>query len=60
MPKTLNPQPIPPGKIDLGTLTEAVTASVRNALEQRAATAATPEVFRRPRIIIGVIVEPQA
>jgi hypothetical protein len=59
MPADLNPQPLPP-KVNLGDLTEAVTASVRNALEQRAATAATPQVFRNPRIIIGVIVEPQA
>jgi hypothetical protein len=60
MPKTVNPEPIPPGKIDLGTLTEAVTTSVRNALEQRAATTSTPQVFQKPRIIIGVIVEPHA
>jgi hypothetical protein len=56
----LNPQPLPPGKVDLGNLTEAVTASVRNALEERAATASTPQVFRNPRIIIGIIIEPQA
>ena len=56
----LNPQPLPPGKVDLGNLTEAVTASVRNALEERAATANTPQVFRNPRIIIGIIIEPQA
>lgn len=55
----LNPQPLPP-RVDLGQLTEAVTASVRSALEDRAATAATPEVFRNPRIIIGIIFEPQA
>jgi hypothetical protein len=56
----LNPQPLPPRKVDLGNLTEAVTASVRNALEERAATAGTPQVFRNPRIIIGIIIEPQA
>jgi hypothetical protein len=56
----LNPQPLPPGKVDLGNLTEAVTASVRNALEERTATANTPQVFRNPRIIIGIIIEPQA
>ena len=56
----LNPQPLPPGKVDLGDLTEAVTASVRNALEERAATPTTPQVFRNPRIIIGIIIEPPA
>jgi hypothetical protein len=55
----LNPQPLPP-RVDLGHLTEAVTASVRNALEERAATTSTPQVFRNPRIIIGIIIEPQA
>lgn len=59
MPPALNPQPLPPG-VDLGRLTEVVTASVRNALEERAATAATPAVFRNPRIIIGIIIEPPA
>jgi hypothetical protein len=54
----LNPQPLPP--VDLGKLTEAVTVSVRNALEERAATANTPQVFRNPRIIIGIIIEPPA
>lgn len=53
----LNPQPLPP-VVDLGRLTEAVTISVRNALEERAATAATPAVFRNPRIIVGIIIEP--
>jgi hypothetical protein len=55
----LNPQPLPP-KVDLGLLTEAVTSSVRNALEARAATSNTPQVFRNPRLVIGVIIEPQA
>jgi hypothetical protein len=55
----LNPQPLPP-KVDLGQLTEAVTASVRNALEERATTENTAQVFRNPRIIIGIIIEPQA
>jgi hypothetical protein len=55
----LNPQPIPP-KVDLGQLTEAVTASVRSALEERPVTSSTPQVFRNPRIIIGIIIEPQA
>jgi hypothetical protein len=55
----LNPQPIPP-KVDLGQLTEAVTASVRSALEERPVTSSTPPVFRNPRVIIGIIIEPQA
>jgi hypothetical protein len=55
----LNPQPLPP-KVDLGQLTETVTASVRKALEERAVTTSTPQVFRNPRIIIGIIMEPQA
>jgi hypothetical protein len=53
----LNPQPEPPS-VSLGNLTEAVTTSVRNALEERAATPNTPQVFRNPRIIIGIIIEP--
>jgi hypothetical protein len=52
-----NPQPEPPS-VSLGSLTEAVTTSVRNALEERAATPNTPQVFRNPRIIIGIIIEP--
>jgi hypothetical protein len=55
----LNPQPLPP-VIDLAALTEAVTASVRRALEERQTSAQTPPVFRSPRIIIGVVFEPQA
>jgi hypothetical protein len=55
----LNPQPLPP-RVDLGQLTEAVTASVRSALEERPATPSTPQVFRNPRVIIGIIIEPQA
>ncbi|AIS45539.1 hypothetical protein DR61_1372 [Burkholderia pseudomallei] len=55
----LNPQPLPP-KVDLGQLTEAVTASVRKALEEHAVTENTAQVFRNPRIIIGIIMEPQA
>jgi len=54
----LNPQPLPPG-IQLGTLTQEVTRAVQTALEQRVAGEATPAVFRNPRIIIGLILEPQ-
>jgi hypothetical protein len=53
----LNPQPLPP-KIDLAELTEAVTVSVRRALEERQTSAQTPPVFRNPRIIIGIVYEP--
>lgn len=55
----LNPQPLPPGaKVDLGELTEVVTQAVRNALESRPATAHLPPVFRNPRIIVGIIIDP--
>jgi hypothetical protein len=56
----LNPQPEPPGKpkIDLSDLTEAVTGAVRRAIEDRQVTEGTPEVFHNPRIIIGIIFEP--
>jgi hypothetical protein len=54
----LNPQPLPP--VDLGRLTEVVTASVRRALEERVATPATAAVFKNPRIIVGVVIEPLA
>lgn len=53
----LNPQPLPP-RVDLADLTEAVTASVRRAIEERKLSPETPAVFRNPRIIVGVIVEP--
>ncbi|WP_323120840.1 hypothetical protein [Burkholderia alba] len=56
--KPTSKTPVP--KVDLGQLTEAVTASVRNALEERAPTEATARVFRNPRIIIGIIMEPQS
>jgi hypothetical protein len=56
----LNPQPLPPRAVDLGALTETITSSVRSALEERVTTAATPAVFRNPRIVIGIIIEPQA
>ncbi len=47
-------------KVDLGQLTEAVTTSVRKALEEKAATENTAQVFRNPRIIVGLIIEPHA
>lgn len=53
----LNPQPLPP-RVDLGSLTEVVTASVRQALEDRKIVDTTPPVFRNPRILIGIIIEP--
>ena len=49
-----------PPKVDLGQLTAAVTASVRAALEERTPGPNTAPVFRNPRIIIGVIIEPPA
>jgi len=53
----LNPQPEPPGRnhVDLGQLTETVTLAVQNAL---AAHKASPVIFN-PRIIVGIIAEPQ-
>jgi hypothetical protein len=57
----ISPQPLPTiPRVDLGDLTEAVTASVRNALEERPPTENTAQVFRNPRIIIGIIIEPPA
>ncbi len=57
----ISPQPLPTvQRVDLGELTEAVTSSVRKALEERPPTENTPLVFRNPRIIIGIIVEPPA
>ena len=55
--KSLNPQPLPP--VQLGTLTSEVTRAVQAALEQHKPGPGTPEVFRNPRIIIGLILEPQ-
>ncbi len=53
----LNPQPLPP--VQLGSLTAEVTRAVQAALEHRPAGTATPDVFRNPRLIIGLILEPQ-
>jgi hypothetical protein len=59
----LNPPPLPP-KVDLADLTEAVTAAVRRALEERAVTPGTPLAFLNSRISIGItvglILEPPA
>ncbi|GAC1486785.1 MAG: hypothetical protein NVS2B11_12540 [Acetobacteraceae bacterium] len=51
----VNPQPLPP--VQLGALTTEVTRAVQAALEQR--SAGGTEVFRNPRLIIGLILEPQ-
>ena len=55
----LNPQPLPP-RVELGNLTSEVTRAVQSALEHRAAGPNTPAVFRNPRIIIGLVLEPHA
>jgi hypothetical protein len=50
-----------PSRIDVGDLTTVVIASVRQALERREAPVAgggDPPVFRNPRIIVGVVLEP--
>jgi len=50
-----------PPRIDVGDLTNAVIASVRQALEQRQAPVASggsPPVFTNPRIIVGIVLEP--
>ncbi len=52
----LNPQPLPP--VQLGALTTEVTRAVQAALAHRPADG--QEVFRNPRLIIGLILEPQA
>ena len=50
----LNPQPLPPGGIDLGTLTETVTRAIQSALTQGEGRKLIPN----PRIIVGIIAEP--
>ena len=54
----MSTQPEPSASVDLGDLTDVVTKSVRRALEEHEITAATPAVFRNPRIIVGFIIEP--
>lgn len=54
MSNELNPQPEPPGRIDLGHLTETVTAAIQRALAQHKGAA----LIRNPRIIVGIIAEP--
>lgn len=50
-----------PPRIDVGDLADAVIVSVRRALEQREAPDVhVPPVFRNPRIILGIILEPGA
>ena len=51
----LNPQPLPP--VQLGALTTEVTRAVQEALAQK--TTGGSELFRNPRLIIGLILEPQ-
>lgn len=50
----LNPQPLPPGPIDLGHLTETVTRAIQSALTQGEGRTLIPH----PRIIVGIIAEP--
>jgi hypothetical protein len=50
-----------PPRIDVGELAEAVIVSVRQALEEHEALdVRVPPVFRNPRIICGIILEPGA
>jgi hypothetical protein len=53
----LNPQPLPPrsGSIDIGHLTETVTTAIQRSLSQHQGKA----VIVNPRIIVGIIAEPQ-
>ncbi len=57
MSNELNPQPLPPrsGSIDIGHLTETVTTAIQRSLSQHQGKT----VFANPRIIIGIIAEPQ-
>lgn len=58
MSNELNPQPLPPvqrGSIDIGHLTETVTTAIQRSLSQHQGKT----VFVNPRIIIGIIAEPQ-
>jgi hypothetical protein len=57
MSNELNPQPLPPrsGTIDIGHLTEVVTGAIQRSLSQHQGKA----VIVNPRIIIGIIAEPQ-
>jgi hypothetical protein len=51
----LNPQPLPP--VQLGALTTEVTRAVQAALAHPPTQGS--ELFRNPRLIIGLILEPQ-
>jgi hypothetical protein len=44
--------------VTLADLTRTVTESVRQALEEVPVSARTPPLFRNPRIIVGLIIEP--
>jgi hypothetical protein len=48
----------PKKSIDVGDLTEAVTAAVHQALSQREASASAAELPWPIRVIVGIILEP--
>jgi len=45
-------------EVNLADLTKTVTDSVRQVLEERPVSSRTPPLFKNPRIIIGLIIEP--
>ena len=59
MPEPTNQTPATPS-VDLGQLTEAVTASVCKALKDHVATDGTAGTAQGPRIIVGIVLEMQA
>ncbi|HEY5139538.1 MAG TPA: hypothetical protein VIJ25_09535 [Methylococcales bacterium] len=59
MSEELNPQPLPPGKVNLDDFVEAVTKGVSRAIEVRISDVEATS-FRRPPIIIGIFLDPAA
>jgi hypothetical protein len=59
MAEELNPQPLPPGKVNLDDFVEAVTKGVSRAIEVRTSNVEATS-FKRPPIIIGIILDPAA
>jgi hypothetical protein len=56
----LNPQPLPPKTIPFDAFVETTTQAVLRAVQAQSAGSGTATPVRPPRIIIGIIAEPNA
>jgi hypothetical protein len=56
----LNPQPLPPKTIAFDDFVESTTQAMLRAVQAQSVRSATNVPLRPPRIIIGIIAEPNA